>query len=51
MLIILFDDTVKNNIGYANTLASHEEINDACKFAAANEFIEKLPLGYDTKKG
>ncbi len=49
--IILFDDTVKNNIGYANTLASHEEINDACKFAAAHDFIEKLPLGYDTKIG
>ena len=49
--IILFDDTVRNNIGYANTLASIEEINDACKFAAAHEFIEKLPMGYDTKIG
>ncbi len=49
--IILFDDTVRNNIGYANTLASIEEINDACKFAAAHEFIEKLPMGYETKIG
>ena len=36
---------------YANTLASIEEINDACKFAAAHEFIEKLPMGYETKIG
>ena len=49
--IILFDDTVRNNIGYANTAASLEEINDACKFAAAHEFINKLPMGYDTKIG
>tara|TARA_B100001121_G_scaffold310618_1_gene343208 strand:+ start:912 stop:2654 length:1743 start_codon:yes stop_codon:yes gene_type:complete len=49
--IILFDDTVRNNIGYANSTASQEEINDACKFAAAHEFIEKLPMGYETKIG
>ncbi len=49
--IILFDDTVRNNIGYANSLASQKEINDACKFAAAHEFIEKLPMGYETKIG
>ena len=49
--IILFDDTVRNNIGYANSTASQEEISDACKFAAAHEFIEKLPMGYDTKIG
>ena len=49
--IILFDDTVRKNIGYANTAASLEEINDACKFAAAHEFINKLPMGYDTKIG
>ena len=46
--IILFDDTVKNNIAYANTSASEEEIFKACQFAAANEFIEKLPLKFDT---
>ena len=49
--IILFDDTVRKNIEYANTSASLEEINDACKFAAAHEFINKLPMGYDTKIG
>ena len=46
--IILFDDTIRNNISYANTEASQEEIFKACEFAAANEFIEKLPLKYDT---
>jgi subfamily B ATP-binding cassette protein MsbA len=46
--IILFDDTVKANIAYANSKASDEEIVEACNFAAANEFIKKLPEGYDT---
>ena len=47
----LFDDTVKNNIAYAKTEATEEEIIKACKFAAANEFIEKLPNGYNTMIG
>ena len=45
---ILFDDTVKNNISYANNKASFDEIKTACTFAAADEFIEKLPDKYDT---
>ena len=49
--VILFDDTVKNNIAYAKTEATEEEIIKACKFAAANEFIEKLPNGYNTMIG
>jgi subfamily B ATP-binding cassette protein MsbA len=49
--IILFDDTIKNNIAYAKDGASMEEINRACKFAAAEEFIEKLPQNYDTLIG
>ena len=49
--VILFDDTVKNNILYAKPGASHDEIIKACEFAAANEFIEKLPNGYDTMIG
>jgi len=44
----LFDDTIKNNIGYANLNASHEEIIEAANFSFANEFIEKLPNKYDT---
>jgi ATP-binding cassette, subfamily B, bacterial MsbA len=49
--IILFDDTIKNNIAYANNNASQEEIVRACKFAAADEFIKKLPAGYNTLIG
>tara|TARA_Y100000590_G_scaffold56023_1_gene58726 strand:+ start:1376 stop:3124 length:1749 start_codon:yes stop_codon:yes gene_type:complete len=46
--IILFDDTVHANIAYANLNATKTEIDNACKFAAAKEFIEDLPKSYDT---
>ena len=49
--IILFDDTVRANIAYAKLDASDEEIKKACKFAAANDFIEKLPNSYETMIG
>jgi len=49
--VILFDDTISNNISYAKENASPEEIQTACKFAAADEFIEKLPQGYETMIG
>ncbi|MDC0952465.1 ABC transporter ATP-binding protein [Pelagibacteraceae bacterium] len=49
--IILFDDTIKNNISYAKDNASHTEIEQACTFAAANEFIEKLPNKFETLIG
>tara|TARA_B110001452_G_scaffold58723_1_gene45575 strand:+ start:888 stop:2627 length:1740 start_codon:yes stop_codon:yes gene_type:complete len=44
----LFDDTVKNNIAYANLNASQKDIEEAAKYSFANEFIEKLPNKYDT---
>ena len=46
--IILFDDTVRANIAYANLSASSEEIKKACDFAAATDFIENLPQSYET---
>jgi len=46
--IILFDDTVYANIAYAKMDSSNEEIKKACDFAAASEFIEKLPQSYET---
>ncbi len=49
--VILFDDTIKNNISYAKPNASDEEIIQACKYAASDEFIKKLPIGYDTMIG
>ena len=44
----LFDDTIRNNIAYANSDASEEEIINAARSSFANEFIEKLPNKYDT---
>jgi len=49
--VILFDDTIKKNISYAKDNASDEEIEKACKFAAADEFIKKLPDKYNTMIG
>ncbi len=49
--IILFDDTVRANIAYANLNASDEEIKKACDFAAASDFIENLPQSYQTVIG
>ncbi len=46
--VILFDASVKANIAYANPNASQKEIIEACRFAAADEFIDKLPDGYET---
>ncbi len=46
--IILFDDTIKNNIAYAKNNATDEEIDKACNYAAADEFIDKMPQKYDT---
>ena len=47
--IILFDDTVRANVAYANMNASEEQIKKACKFAAAADFIENLPQSFTTK--
>ena len=47
----LFDDTIKNNIAYANPKASQEDIEEAAKYSYAHEFIDKLPERYETKIG
>ena len=49
--VILFDDTIRANIAYANSDASEKEILEACDFAAATEFIKKLPRGFETTIG
>jgi subfamily B ATP-binding cassette protein MsbA len=49
--VILFDDTVRNNVAYAAPNSSKEDIEEACKFAAAHEFILKLPKSYDSIVG
>ena len=47
----LFDDTIKNNIIYANKNIDHEEIIEAAKQSHCHEFIENLPLKYETVIG
>jgi len=44
----LFDDTIKNNISYANLDASDEEIIEAAKLSNCDEFINQLPKKYET---
>ena len=44
----LFDDTIRNNIAYANLDASQKEIEEAAKNSFASEFIDKLPNKYET---
>ncbi len=44
----LFNDTVAANIGYGLRHATQEQIQEAARNALAEEFIEKLPQGYQT---
>jgi len=48
---ILFNDSVKNNIGLGKENATQEEIIEAAKIANAHDFIMDLPNGYDTNIG
>jgi ATP-binding cassette, subfamily B, bacterial MsbA len=47
----LFDDTIMNNIKYANENASDEEIYEVAKLSYCKEFIERLPNKYETLIG
>lgn len=49
--VMLFDDSVAANIAYGNPQATHNDIVEASKKAAAHEFITALPQGYDTPIG
>ena len=49
--ITLFDDTVISNIAYANLHASKEEVMEAAKLAAAEDFINNLPNKLETVIG
>jgi len=48
---VLFDQTVDDNLGYANRAASHQSIQQAAEQANAHEFIERLNQGYETRLG
>ena len=47
----LFDDTVLNNIRYANLDATDEQIKEAAKLSYSSEFIDNLPNKYNTLIG
>jgi ATP-binding cassette subfamily B protein len=47
----LFSDTVTNNIRFGRPEASEEEVQAAAKLAHADDFIQRLPKGYDTVLG
>ncbi|MBI5401259.1 ABC transporter ATP-binding protein [Candidatus Wolfebacteria bacterium] len=49
--ILLFNDTIKQNIGYGRIGATDEEIIKAAKAANAHEFIEKFPKKYEQLVG
>ncbi len=49
--VFLFGDTIAENIAYGREDATDEEIREAARLAAADEFIDELPHGYDTKVG
>lgn len=49
--VILFSDTIYNNIKVGNKNASREEVEEAAKKAMIHDFIMQLPDGYDTKIG
>ena len=49
--VMLFDDTVLENLRYGKEDATEEQIIAAAKMAEADEFIRQLPLGYQTQIG
>ncbi len=49
--VFLFDDSIRNNIRYAKMDAADDEIEWACKEANCDEFIRKMPRGYDSMAG
>jgi subfamily B ATP-binding cassette protein MsbA len=49
--VILFDDTVRNNIAYGRSDIPIERVIEAARAANAHPFIEALPQGYDTPLG
>lgn len=49
--VVLFNETIRANIGYANPDATQEQLEDAARRAQLLDFIESLPDGWDTKVG
>lgn len=49
--VVLFNDTIANNIAYGRFNVGRDEVIKAATLAYADEFIQQLPGGYDTKVG
>lgn len=49
--LILFNDSIRNNIAYGLKDMPQEEVEAAARIAEAHDFIERMPLGYDTQIG
>jgi subfamily B ATP-binding cassette protein MsbA len=49
--VVLFNDTVRNNIAYGRSDVDEQLVIDAATAANAHEFISRLPHGYDTQIG
>ena len=47
----LFSGSLLSNLYWGNENASMEEINEACHIACVDEFLDRLPQGYDTDMG
>ncbi|HJW14181.1 MAG TPA: ABC transporter ATP-binding protein [Thermoanaerobaculia bacterium] len=48
---ILFDSTARDNIAYGQTAPPEQKVREAARAAYAEEFVEALPAGYDTRLG
>lgn len=49
--VLLYSDTIEGNICYGDTSLSEEDVKKFAEMAAADEFIRKMPEGYDTIVG
>ncbi|MDP1768216.1 MAG: lipid A export permease/ATP-binding protein MsbA [Nitrospirota bacterium] len=49
--VVLFDDSIRNNIAFGRQDATDEEIVQAARSAYAHDFVERLPQGYQTVVG
>ncbi len=47
----LFSGSLRDNLLWGDKDASQEEIEEACRIAGADEFIDRLPEGFDTEMG
>ncbi len=45
---VLFSGSIKENLKWGNEFATDEQMQEACRLACADEFIQRFPEGYDT---